>query len=144
MGKTDTVNLLMECDAGSKMAVVSIEEIMEKTQDDALREMLDESKRRHTELGKEMHRMLTERGAPEKDPPAMAKGMSWLKTNWKMGMHQSDATIAELMTDGCNMGVKSLHEFLNEYSGADDDAKRICRKLASLEEQLCKDLQPYL
>ena len=36
--------------------------------------------------------------------------MSWMKTNMKLAMDTSDAAIADLMTDGCNMGVKSLHK----------------------------------
>ena len=43
-----------------------------------------------------------------KSPNPVAKGMSWVKTNVKLAMDDSDATIADLMTDGCNMGVKSL------------------------------------
>ena len=27
----------------------------------------------------------------------------------------SDKPIAELITDGCNMGVKSLNQYLNQY-----------------------------
>jgi hypothetical protein len=45
--------------------------------------------------------------------------MSWMKTNMKLSMEDSDATIADLMTDGCNMGVKSLNRYLNQYKAAD-------------------------
>ena len=50
-----------------------------------------------------------------KDPNPMAKGMSWIKTNVKLVIDESDNTIADLITDGCNMGVKSLvdkHHFI--------------------------------
>ena len=74
----------------------------------------------------------------------MAKSMSWLKTNLKFSLDERDAVVAELITDGCNMGIKSLHEYLNKYEGADDAAKGICLELAALEEKLLKDLQAYL
>ena len=48
-----------------------------------------------------------------KEPNVMAQGMSWIKTNMRLAMNTSDETIAELMTDGCNMGVKSLSRYLN-------------------------------
>ena len=79
-----------------------------------------------------------------KEPNVMAQGMSWIKTNMKRAMNTSDETIAELMTDGCNMGVKSLSRYLNQYKAADDRAKAITKKLISLETDLCSDLRVYL
>ena len=74
----------------------------------------------------------------------MAKGMSWVKTNVKLAMDMSDATVAELMTDGCNMGVKSLNRYLNQYEAADETAKDIAKRLIRLEEQLAVDMRRFL
>lgn len=74
----------------------------------------------------------------------MAQGMSWIKTNIKLAMNTSDETLAELMTDGCNMRVKSLSRYLNQYKAADDRAKAITKKLINLETDLCSDLRVYL
>ena len=79
-----------------------------------------------------------------KIPNPMAQGMSWIKTNVKLAMDDSDATIAELMTDGCDMGIKSLSRYLNEYEAADDKAKKIAKKLIDLENDLCSGLREYL
>ena len=144
MEHTDSVKLLKECDAGSKMAVASIDDVLEKVTDFELKSLLQESKDHHEKLGNEIHSILNERGKSEKDPNPVAKGMSWMKTNMKMGMDNSDATVADLITDGCNMGVKSLHKYLNKYQAADDTSKDICNRLVSIEETLCKDLRKYL
>ena len=74
----------------------------------------------------------------------MAKGMSWIKTNMKLGMDESDATIADLMTDGCNMGVKSLNKYLNQYEAADEVSKDIAKRLINLEEVLAVDIRSFL
>ena len=79
-----------------------------------------------------------------KEPNVMAQGMSWIKTNMRLAMNTSDETIAELMTDGCNMGVKSLSRYLNQYKAADDRAKPITKKLINWETDLCSDLRVYL
>jgi hypothetical protein len=70
--------------------------------------------------------------------------MSWMKTNMKLGMEESDATIADLMTDGCNMGVKSLNRYLNQYKAADEVSKDITKRLINLEEKLTIDIRQYL
>ncbi|MBR6425401.1 MAG: hypothetical protein IKS29_05570, partial [Oscillospiraceae bacterium] len=83
-------------------------------------------------------------GDEGKEPSPIAQKMSWLKTNVKLAMHESDAVIADLMTDGCNMGVKSLSRYLNQYEAADERSKDIAKRLIHLEAQLSQDLRDYL
>ena len=144
MENSDTVKLLRECDAGTKMAVSSIDEVLEKVCDTNMKNLLQESKIQHEKLENEICGMLDAYDTEEKEPSAMAKGMSWMKTNVKLSMDNSDATVADLITDGCNMGIKSLNRYLNQYEGAESSAKKICKELTSIEEQLCKDLKSYL
>ncbi len=144
MFNDDSVRLLRECDAGSKMAISSIDEILEKVKDCNLKNLLTESKDHHEKLRNDIERLLCEHEIDEKEPQMMAKGMSWIKTNMKLAMDNSDATIADLITDGCNMGVKSLNMYLNQYPTADSSAKDICRRLIDIEEKLCEDLKKYL
>ena len=59
-------------------------------------------------------------------------------------MDDSDHTIADLMTDGCNMGVKSLNMYLNRYKAADERSKDIAKRLINLEEKLAVDIREFL
>jgi hypothetical protein len=70
--------------------------------------------------------------------------MSWIKTNVKLAMDTSDNTVADLITDGCNMGVKSLNKYLNKYEAADEVSKDICKRLINLEEKLAIQIRCYL
>ena len=56
----------------------------------------------------------------------------------------SDSTVADLITDGCNMGVKSLNRYLNQYEAADEVSKDITKRLINLEEQLAIDIRDFL
>jgi hypothetical protein len=144
MANTDTVELLRECDAGTKMAVDSIGEVLDKVHDAKLKDLLVESKEQHEKLGNATHSQLKTLGSEDKDPNPIAKSMSWMKTNWKLGMNETDAAVADLMTDGCDMGVKSLNKYLNQYGAADNTAKSICKELISVEDHLRMDLKEYL
>ena len=141
---SDTVELLSECDSGTKMAVASIDEVLDKVSDCGLKQILTESREHHEKLGQELHSMLLQEGADEKEPNAMAKSMSWMKTNVKLVMNESDETVADLMTEGCDMGIKSLHRYRNQYEGAAEPAKEICGRLIDIEEKLRRDMQRYL
>lgn len=145
MENTDTINLLQECDSGTKMAVTSIDEILDKIHDEKLIDLLNESKRHHEKLGNDLHELLRQYHVEDKDPSLMVKSMSWFKTNMKVGMSEdSDKTAAGLMTDGCDMGIKSLHKYLNQYKDANHTAKAICSRLINIEETLRNDLRKYL
>ena len=74
----------------------------------------------------------------------MARGMSWMKTEVKLTVNDSDATVADLMTDGCDMGVKSLSRYLNQYAAADEKSKDIAKRLIALEEKLGVDIRKFL
>ncbi len=144
MVNEDTINLLKECDAGVKMGVSAIDDVLDDVKNSDMLKLLKESKAHHEKLGNEIHSLLIEYGSEEKEPNIMAKGMSWLKTNMKMEMNGSDETIADLITDGCNMGVKSLNEYLNQYENAEDHVRDICKRLIRIEDELCKELRVYL
>jgi len=144
MIEQDTVRLLRECDAGVKMGISSIDDVLDRSKGEDFRSKLRSCKQEHEELETEIQQLLNRYQDDGKNPNPIAKGMSWMKTNVKLGMEESDATIADLMTDGCNMGVKSLNKYLNQYKAADEVSKDITKRLINLEEQLTVDLRQYL
>lgn len=144
MIEQDTIKLLRECDAGIKMGISSIDDVLNHVQNDALKRYLVECKKKHEELKNEIQMLLDKYHDDGKEPNPIAKGMSWVKTNMKMGMDACDQTIADLMTDGCNMGVKSLNKYLNQYTAADEVSKDITKRLINLEEELALDIRKFL
>lgn len=140
----DTISLLKECNAGVKMGVTSIDEVLDNVKNDNLLNLLTENKEEHQQLGSKIHELLNEYGESGKEPSAMAKGMSWIKTNVMLNMHDSDHTIADVMTDGCNMGVKSLNRYLNKYEAADQKSKDLAKDLIALEQRLTQELCSFL
>ena len=144
MIEQDTIKLLRECDAGIKMGVDSIEEVLDDVKSEIFKNILNDSANEQRQLSSqiraELHRFCDE----GKNPNPIAKGMSWIKTNMKLGMDDSDKTVACLMTDGCNMGVKSLSMYLNQYKAAEEKAKDIAKKLIAMEEKLAVDIRQFL
>lgn len=144
MIENDTIRLLRECDAGIKMGISSIDDSLKYVQSSELRDYLEKSKKDNEEIQRELQELLNDYHDDGKEPPAMAKGMSWIKTNVKLAVNESDDAVAELITDGCNMGVKSLARYLNQYKAADEKSKDIAKKLISIEERLAVDIRKFL
>ena len=144
MIEQDMIRLLRECDAGIQMGVSAIDDVLERVQAPDMYRRLSACKRAHESLKTEINVMLADCHDDGKAPNPLAQGMSWLKTNAAMAMNGSDQTIASLMTDGCNMGVKSLGRYLNQYEAASEDSKDITKRLIGLEQKLSDDLREYL
>lgn len=140
----DTVKLLRECDAGIKMGISAIDDVIDDVKNGQFRQLLHDSKNQHEKLKQEIVELLDEHHDDGKDPNPMAKGMSKIKTNMKMAMETTDNTAADLMIDGCNMGVKSLSRYLNQYKSADRKSRDITGKLVEIEDRLSVDLRQFL
>ena len=140
----DSAELLKQCNAGIKMGVDSIDDVLGNIKSEDLKNILSKNKEKHQDLGSRTHELLENMGEEGKEPNPMAKGMSWIKTNVMLSINDTDNMVADLITDGCNMGVKSLNRYLNQYKAADDESKKITKQLIDLEHQLTIDIRPYL
>ena len=144
MIESDTIKLLRECDAGIKMGVSAIDDVIDNIKNENLENQLSVCKTEHEKLKEEVNTLLDEYHDKGKEPTFMAKSMSKMKTKMKMLTNCSDETIADLVTDGCNMGVKSLNRYLNQYEAADEKSKDIAKRLINLEESLTINIRKYL
>ena len=144
MIEQDTIKLLRECDAGVKMGVSSINEVIDFVKSPELKSNLNKCKDKHDKLSSEINDLLDKYHDDGKNPNPIAKGMSWVKTNVMLSMNESDHTIADLITDGCNMGVKSLNRYLNKYEAADEVSKDIAKRLINQELELTMNVRSFL
>jgi phosphoglycerate-specific signal transduction histidine kinase len=126
------------------MGISSIEDVVEYVSSEKLRDLLVKCKNEHEELNGEIQQLLDKYHDDGKDPNPIAKGMSWMKTELKLAMCEKDSTIADLMVDGCNMGIKSLYKYMNQYPAANQKVMDLCTDLIAIEEELQRDLRDYL
>ena len=140
----DTVELLADCTAGIEMAVSTMDGVLPNVKDQTLRRKLQDSIHTHREIRNDTVALLHSLGGQEKQPPLMAKGMSWLKTNTRFAFGPNDPGAAELVANGCDMGVRSLCKSRNRYGAADIEAKQLAERLIDCEEQLSAGMRPYM
>ena len=142
--ESDTIKLLRECGAGAKMGTASIKQVIDHAGSRGMRSALSDCLGGHEALEGEIDRALARFGDDGKDPNPIARGMSWIKTEVKLGLDDSDHVIAGLMTDGCDMGIRSIAGYLEKYRAADDDSRAIAEKLIKEEERLMGRMKDYM
>lgn len=140
----DTVKLLRECNAGCKSATNSMEQVLRYLDNEDLKILIDEYNDKHIKLGDECHQMLNELDEEEKDPNKMAKTFSWISTEVKLMVNDNSQKIAELMIDGCNLGIKSLSKYINQYKNASNESVDLAKRLIKIEQEFMNELLKYL
>ena len=72
----DTVKLLRECDAGIKMGIASINDVINDVKSNDFKSLLYDCRNQHEKLQEEIDTLLDEHHDDGKNPNPMAKGMS--------------------------------------------------------------------
>lgn len=144
MRNEDTLYLLKECDAGVKMATDALDGVREHARTPELVALLNTSRQQHEQVGRQVEDMLEKCGGRQKDPHPVARKMAEMKTDVKMAVDPSENSVAQIVSDGCHMGAKSLRGYLDQYRGAEVPARALCRTLVAVEEQLGTDLKQFL
>ena len=140
----DTIELLRECDAGIQMGIGAIDEVKDHVQSGEFKAQLDNYQREYAQLQNEIQGLLHTYHDEGKDPNPLAKGMAWMKTNMTIAFNEDDTEIADIITDGCNTGIKSLNKYLNQYKAADGRSKDFTKRLINLQERQLDDMRQFL
>lgn len=140
----DTIRLLKECDAGCKMAMDSIAQVEKYAEKEALKKLLDQYQKKHEKLKEEITEQLQKFQKEEQEPDKLASAFAWITTEMKLLMKDNSHQIAKIMMDGCNMGIQSVSEYLNQYPQASQEAKSLAKKLVETEEMFMKELKKFL
>lgn len=139
-----SIKLLKECNSGCKNATDSMEQIMPYIKEEKLKKLVDDYNKKHVKIGDECHEILNENGEDEKDPAKVSKAMAWFGTEIKLAFDDSSEKIADMLVDGCNMGIKGLSKNYNKYSDADSKTRNLVFELINIEQDFMNELLAFL
>ena len=140
----DTIKLLRECDAGVEMGIKTLDNVIDDVENDELRKILEKSKETHCRLKGDIAKKLSDYGDDGKEPAAMSSFFAKVKSEVKLMSEHPDVSAAELIIDGCNMGIRSIYKYFNKYPAADVDIKRLVDDIVKEEEDLYVKLRKFL
>lgn len=140
----DTIELLSEINAGCKMAVDSMQQVGKYVDDKRVADIIKKYNDEHIKMEDTTERILNNAGVEDKEPKAVAKAFATMQANIKLMMKDDVHEAASILTDGCNMGIKSLCEYKNRYKTADATSVKLCQELCNIESRMAGELQPFL
>ena len=140
----DDIELLKECDSGVKMGIQGIAEVRDNASGQDFKNLLEQYEEEHVKILGVIHEKLDEIGVSGKTANPVARAMSNMSTDMKLMMNNSDEKIADIMMDGCNMGIKSVSRYMNQYAGASKEIMGIANDIVVLEQHFMNELRQYL
>ena len=140
----DSIILLSQVNSGCKMAIDSLEQVSKSVDDKRLKDIITKYNDEHIKLEETTHRILNDAGVSEQEPGVLAKTFASLSASVKLMMKDDVHQAAGILTDGCNMGIKTLWEYKNHYKAADERSVDLCQQLCDVESRMLAELQPLL
>jgi len=139
-----SIALLGECTANIDLSLSTIGGLLPDTKNRSLRRSLQEYAEDQQLLRSHACKLLQQYGGFAKAPRPLQKGMIKLKNSTRMALRSDDSTIAYLVAEGCDLGVKDLSRSLNRHHSADSEALRLSQELIRCQEGLSARLRPFL
>jgi len=138
------VNVLDELSKGACMGKDAIHFIMDKVEDEALKEELNNQYKKYNEIYDKICNIYPDYS--EKEPHetnAMNKVMTWYGIEMKTMMDESTSKIAELLLQGTNMGIIEGRRLLNN-NNTNEEIHSLVQEYVDMQEKAVEKLKTFL
>ena len=138
------VNVLDELSKGACMGRDAIHFIMDKVEDEALREELNNQYAKYKEISNRISELYPEYSNDEPHKTStMNKVMTWYGIEMKTMMDDSTSKIAELLLQGTNMGIIEGRKLLN-HKHTDEEVNSLVQEYVEMQEKAVEKLKTFL
>jgi len=140
----EDINALDEIHKGACMGVDAIHFIIDKVEDDSLKNILDKQYNSYKDITKRIEDIYPRYNDDKPhETTAMNKIMTFYGIEMKTFNDQSSSKLAELLIQGTNMGIIEGRRILNRKK-IDKEVEEIVLKYVEMQEKYLDDLKCYL
>jgi len=138
-------DVLDELNKGCAMGMDAIDNILDKVEDKNLKEVLEDEYDKYKKMHQRIEEIYPEfsEGEPT-ETSTMNKVMTSWMTDMKLMTDHSDGKIAELLTQGVNMGIIERKRLLNRKENLDKDVESILKEYVEMQERSVEIYKEYL
>ena len=144
MKKKNEINVLDELSKGTCMGMDAIHFIMDKVEDDDLKQELKREYAEYEKINNEICHLYPQYSRDEPhETNAMNKIMTWYGIEMKTLMDKSTSKIAELLLQGTNMGIIEGRKLLN-HKNTDKHVEELVLEYVDMQEEAVEKLKKFL
>lgn len=138
------INVLDELNKGACMGRDAIHFILDKVEDEALKDELMNQYRKYKEISDKISKLYPEYSEDEPHKTsAMNKAMTWYGIEMKTLMDKSTSKIAELLLQGTNMGIIEGRKLLN-HKDTNKEVNSLVEEYVDMQENAVEKLKTFL
>ena len=138
------INVLDELSKGACMGRDAIHFILDKVEDEALKEELNIQYEKYKEISEKIRKLYPEYSEDEPHKTtAMNKVMTWYGIEMKTLTDDSTSKIAELLLQGTNMGIIEGRRLLN-HKDTDEEVHSLVQEYVDMQEDAVEKLKTFL
>lgn len=142
--KENEVNVLDELNKGACMGRDAIHFILDKVEDEALKQELNNQYSKYKEISEKISRLYPNYSDDEPHKTnAMNKMMTWYGIEMKTMLNDGTSKIAELLLQGTNMGIIEGRKLLN-HKQVDPQIHAIAQEYVDMQEDAVEKLKTFL
>ncbi len=142
--ESENINALDEIHKGACMGIDALDFVMDKVEDDNLKEELTKQYNNYQEIAHKIEEIYPKYNNDEPHKTnAMNKVMTWYGVEMKTLTDKSNSKIAELLLNGINMGIIEGRKILNNKK-IDEEVNSLISKYVTMQETAVENLKKYL
>ena len=140
----ENINALDEIHKGSCMGMDAVSFVLDKTEDDGLKEFLHKQYEEYQKINKQIEEIYPKYNNDKPhETNAMNKAMTWYGIEMKTLTDKSNSKIAELLLNGVNMGIIEGRKILNQKK-INSEVRSIISTYVEMQEESVEVLKQYL
>ena len=145
MKNKNEVNVLDELNKGACMGMDAIHYILDKVEDDSLKEELINQYKEYEKIHSDICKLYPEYNRDDEptETTMMNKAMTWYGIEMKTMMDKSNSKIAELLLQGTNMGIIEGRKLLN-HKNTDKEVEKLVQEYVEMQEKAVEKLKTFL
>ena len=138
------INVLDELNKGACMGKDAIHFILDKVEDEALKEELNIQYKKYNEISDKINNIYSKYNDDKPhETTAMNKAMTWSGIEMKTMTDHTTSKIAELLLQGTNMGIIEGRRLLN-HKTTNDEVHSLVQEYVDMQEQAVEKLKQFL
>ncbi len=138
------INVLDELNKGACMGKDAIHFVLDKVEDDNLKQVLNEQYEKYNNITKRISELYPEYSNNEPhETNALNKALTWYGIGMKTITDKSSSKIAEILLQGTNMGIIEGRKLLN-HKHTDPEVNKLMDEYVSMQEDAVEKLKKFL
>ena len=138
------INVLDELNKGACMGKDAIHFVLDKVEDDNLKQVLNEQYEKYNNITKRISELYPEYSNNEPhETNALNKVLTWYGVEMKTITDKSSSKISELLLQGTNMGIIEGRKLLN-HKHTDPEVNKLMEEYVSMQEDAVEKLKKFL